>query len=155
MCSCICRPCSSLYCTISAICSATLYTAQYTDSAGLLGHGGWGCRCQGLSLLLPGVEFSAAECWVCCCLRLSLLLPGVEFASAGVNFAGAGDRVCCCQGLNFLLPAVEFPAARGSVCCCRGLSLLLPEQSKLFAILSILFIFLVKKASNMQDRNTK
>ena len=57
-CSGICRPCSALYCTFIAVCSASLYTAQCTEQC-------WKMRTCGLTLLLRG---------------LTLLLPGLDFA---------------------------------------------------------------------------
>ena len=72
--TCICRPYTTLYCTIIAACSAALYTVQCTKQCS---NG----RTQGLSLLLPGFEFAAAgeiETW-----DLSLLLLWFAFAAAG------------------------------------------------------------------------
>ena len=85
------------------------------NRTGNIGHGGLVCLCQGLKLLLPGVEFAATLGFVFCCQGLNLLLPGVELAAPW-------GLVCCGEGLSLLLPKVEFAAA-------MGLSLLLQVQS--------------------------
>ena len=56
------------------------------NSAGLLGSG--------------GVEFAAAGGCVCCCQGLSLLLPGVEFAAASTG------KIICNLGYFVFLSGV-------------------------------------------------
>ena len=76
-CSCICRLCSALYCTISAVCIAALYAAQCTKQC-------WNIVTRGLTLLLPGSHFAPAGVSLCSCRGVNLLLLGSDFAPAGV-----------------------------------------------------------------------